>query len=397
MKHKHIFFLILWIDALILLLQTNELSISYYEASLLYANFSFLQLIIKFSLNLFGQNDFALRLPMIIFHLLSVILLYKISKKYLDNARDRLWLIAIFILLPGVISSALLINSAGLVIFGLLLFVYLYDNFSKHLTYILLFIFSLVDENFLYLFISLSIFSIFIKNNFFLIFNLFLSSYSLYLYGFNTEGLPAGHFLDSMGIYSAIFTPIIFIYLIYSLYRRYLTKKIDLLWFISSITFIVSLVLSFRQRVNIENFAPYLIIALPLAAKVFSSSYKVRLKMFRKKYKFIFILSLIFLLLNSIAVLFNKELYVVLDNPRMNFAYKMHVAKELAIKLKSQNINCISTEHKMSKRLKFYGITKCGTYTLIESNQLKNDLSGVTISYKNKLLYSANVTKMNNQ
>ena len=397
MKQKYIFFLILGMDALILLLQTKELSISYYEASLLYGDFSFLQSIIKFSLDIFGWNDYALRIPMIVLHLLSVVLLYKISKKYLDTLRDRLWLIVIFILLPGVISSALLINSAGLVIFGLLLFVYVYDNFSKQFTYLLLFIFSLLDANFLYLFISLSVYSIFIKNNFFLVFNLLLSLYSLYLYGFNTEGLPTGHFLDSMGIYSAIFTPIVFIYIIYALYRRYLTKKIDLLWFIPSITFIISMVLSFRQRVNIENFAPYLIVALPLAAKVFSSSYKVRLKMFRKKYKFIFILSLVFLLLNTVVVLFNKELYVFLDNPRIHFAYKMHVAKELATKLKLQNINCVNTEPKMSKRLKFYGIQKCNTYALIENHQAKKDSSSVTISYKNKLLYSANVTKINNK
>jgi hypothetical protein len=75
----------------------------------------------------------------------------------------------------------------------------------------------------------------------------------------------------------------------------------------------------------------------------------------------------------------------------------MHVAKELATQLKLQNINCVNTEPKMSKRLKFYGITKCNTYVLIENYQPKKDLSNVTISYNNKLLYSANVTKINNK
>ena len=100
---------------------------------------------------MFGQNDFALRLPMIVFHLLSSLLLYKISKKYLEKQKDRLWLLIVFILLPGVISSALLVNSAGLVIFSLLLFIYIYDNFSKEYTYPLLLIFAIIDGSFLYL------------------------------------------------------------------------------------------------------------------------------------------------------------------------------------------------------------------------------------------------------
>ena len=35
---------------------------------------------------------------------------------------------------------------------------------------------------------------------------------------------------------------------------------------------------------------------------------------------------------------------------------------------------------------------------MIQENDLKiNDISNVTISYKNKLIYSANVTKINNK
>jgi len=128
MKYRLIFFFILGVDILILFLQTSELSISAQEAAMLYGDFSYLQYITKASLSLFGTNDFALRLPMIAFHALSTLLLYKISTKYIKREENRLWLILIFVLLPGVISSALLVNSAGFIIFGLLLFVYLYDQ-----------------------------------------------------------------------------------------------------------------------------------------------------------------------------------------------------------------------------------------------------------------------------
>lgn len=80
MNHRYILFLILGVDAFILFSQTSSLSISYGESMILYGDFSFLQLIIKTSIYFFGQNDFALRLPMIVMHLLSALLLYKVSK-----------------------------------------------------------------------------------------------------------------------------------------------------------------------------------------------------------------------------------------------------------------------------------------------------------------------------
>ena len=131
MKYRIILFLILGVDAFVLFLQTSELSISYDEATLLYGEFSFLQLVVKASLSIFGTNDFALRVPMITLHISSAILLYIVSKKYIQREENRLWLILVFVLLPGVISSALLVDGAGLVIFGLLLFVYIYENYSK--------------------------------------------------------------------------------------------------------------------------------------------------------------------------------------------------------------------------------------------------------------------------
>lgn len=396
MMYRYILFLILGLDALVLFLQTSEVSISYDEALFLYGESSFLQLLIKSSLYIFGQNDYALRLPMIMLHTTSAILLYEISKKYLTDIRSRLWLILIFILLPGVISSAILINSAGFVIFGLLLFVYIYENYSSLWVYSLLFVYSVVESDFIYLFLSLIFFALHTKDKKLLIVNTLLFIISLLMYGFDITGAPSGYFLDIIGIYSAVFTPIIFIYVFYVLYRRYFTKEIDLLWFIASVSLLLSIILSFRQRVDIEHFAPYVILGLPLAAKTFVSSYKVRLKIFRKNYKTIFTLSLVFLLLNSFVVFFNKELYLFIENPKTHFAYKMHVAKELANELKRDKINCIKTDDVMALRLKFYGVNNCDAYILVE-NELKdvNRRSNVTISYKNKPIYKSYVTKIN--
>ncbi|MCW8896314.1 hypothetical protein [Sulfurimonas sp.] len=332
---------------------------------------------------------------MIVLHILSVVILYKISQKYVKSQRNINWLILLFVLLPGVMSSALIVNSAGLVLFGLLLFVYIYDNFSIKFIYPLLVAYLFIDGGFVYLFLALIVYSLYKKDKTFFIFNLVLFLISLSLFGIDTHGSPRGHFLDSIGIYAAIFTPIIFIYIIYVLYRRYLTKDIDMIWFISTVVFVFSLLLSFRQRVNIEYFAPYLILALPLIAQTFEHSYRVRLNIFRKKYKVVFIVALTLLLINSSVVFFNKYLYYVVDQPRKHFSYKMHVAKELAAELKARDINCISSDAKMTQRLEFYGVTKCNKYALEENTLESENLNGVTISYKNRLVYSANVTKLN--
>jgi len=397
MIHKFILLFIIGVDATILFFQSSEISISSREASMLYGEPSFLQSVIKSSIAIFGQNDFALRFPMVTLHVLSIILLYKISKNYVTQARNRIWMILIFVLIPGVISSALLIDSAGIVILGLLLFVYIYERYSQNLALILLLPFSIIDAGFVYLFAALFIYSVYLKNRAMLLISLSAFVISIYLYGVDAGGTPVGHFLDSLGIYSAIFTPIIFIYLVYILYRKYLTKEINLLWFIATIPILLSLVFSFRQRIEIEHFAPYLIIALPLAAQTFASSYRVRLKQFRTKYKVIFIISLLFLIFNSLVVIFNKELYILLENPKKHFAYKMHIVKELSVKLKEKNINCISTNSSMSKRLEFYGISHCSMYELKDITNSAKKYSSVTISYKDKVIYQANVTKINNK
>ncbi len=395
MSTRFILFLILGLDALILIFQIDELSISYNETLLLNGNFSFLQILIKSSILLFGQNDFALRFPMIVLHILSAILLYKISKKYLKVDRNRIWLVLIFVLLPGVISSAIILNSAGLILFGLLLFVYLYENHSTSFIYPLLIFYMLIDGSFVYLFMALALFSIYKKDRNFFLFNVVLFSISLLIYGIDTHGSPKGYFLNSLGLYAAIFTPIIFIYLFYVLYRRYLTKDIDILWFISTAALVFSLLLSFRQRVGIEYFAPYVILALPLVAQTFEHSYRVRLNIFRKNYKLIFIVSLAFLLINSSVVFLNKYLYQVIKEPKKHFSYNMHVAKELSHELKKRGISCVDTNMKMSKRLKFYGVTKCNNYLLQENYSDLINSESVTISYKNRVVYSANVTKIN--
>ncbi|MEA3228444.1 MAG: hypothetical protein U9P38_05145 [Campylobacterota bacterium] len=397
MSHKQILFLILGIDAFVLLFQTTELSISYKELLIISGDISFLQLLIKSSLELFSHNDFSLRLPMIVLHLLSATLLYAVSKNYILRDRDRLWLVVLFTLLPGVMSSAIVINSAGLVIFGLFLFLYFYQNFNHKYLYLLLIAFLFIERDFLYLFSSLIVYSIYKKENKFLILNTILFIASITLYGIDISGTPSGHFLESIGIYATVFTPVIFIYLFYVLYKKYLLKEFDILWFIASTVLIYSLLISFRQKIAIEDFAPYTIVALPLYAQTFIHSYRVRLKVFRKNYRNIFIFTFALLSIHSFIILLNKELYIFIEKPKKHFAYKMHIAKELSNALKSRDINCVSQKSKLLKRLEFYDIKNCKENIVEEIKLSQTTQNSVTVSYAKRLVYSANVTKLNSK
>lgn len=395
MKYRIIFLLIFGLDALNLILQTSQISISYRESLILYGDFSLLQLIIKSSIAFLGQNDFALRLPSILAHLMSVALIYDISKHYIKDPVNRLWLVSIFVLLPGVLSSAVVVDKAGFIIFGLLLFIWLYINSYKKTYYFLLVVYALSESSFIYLFLALAIYGLFRKKKELLIYSTIMLLISLYLYGVDAHGSPRGHFLDALALYAAIFSPIVFIYIIFVLYRKYLNDKEDIVWFISATGFLVSIILSFRQDIKIEHFAPYLIVALPLAGKKFINSYRVRLKEFRKTYRVMFQISLVLLLINAVVVIFNKELYLIIDNPKKHFVYKFHIAKELAEELKKDGISCVSTHYKMQNRLHFYGVTKCDKHKLGYFAYKSKNAKNVTISYKNKAIYNTYVTNIN--
>ena len=265
---------------------------------------------------------------------------------------------------------------------------------SRYYKYLLLFPIWFVSPSMIFLNFGLFFHAIKEKDYKFSILNLLLSLSSLYIFGFDTTGLPKGHFLDTLAIYSAIFTPIIFIYIFYVLYRRYVTAKEEVLWYISSTTLLISLSLSFRQRLHLEEFAPFILVALPIAAQTFFHSYRVRLKQFRGTYKTIFIISLIFLSLNATVVLLNKYIYYFLDNPKEHFAYDMHIAKDLAVKLKEKNITCINANNKkLQARLRFYGVGFCSENSISSTKQIDSDI--VTISYKGCKVYKTYVTKIN--
>jgi len=92
-------------------------------------------------------------------------------------------------------------------------------------------------------------------------------------------------------------------------------------------------------------------------------------------------------------LLFNKGLYLLLEDPHKHFVYHSHIVKELAATLKSKKIDCVSAESEsLQIRLKFYGIEECSQRVLYE---VPLDIrSDVTISYVGRIVAAYNVTKI---
>ena len=395
-KYDYYFYALLALVVFILLFVANTLSISYKEALNVFVNTSILSYITKVSLYLFGQNDIALRIPFIILYIFSVLLMYKITDNYFKYKSDRLISIIIFMFLPGILSASLLVNSAILVTFSTLLYLYYYKVTNKH-SYILLFIFLFIDNSFAILFLALFFYSLKdiksiedIKNkkNILIWISLLLFILSIFIYGFATDGKPRGFFLDTFAIYATIFSPLLFVYFFYSIYRAaFKEKEKSLIWYISTTALFVSLLFSLRQRVYIEDFAPYVLISLPFMLKIFFHSYRIRLKEFRKNHNIAISLVLFMLAINVILTFINKPLYLILPNPKKHFVYKYHFIKELAQELKKNDINFVSSDDKqLLLRLKFYGILQGNKY-FISLNEFVEHKKRIKISYYNRDLY----------
>ena len=395
MKTKAALAFILVLDLLFLLYGVHTLSISAHEAHIFFEGKGFLHYLVTASTQLFGQNDYALRMPFVLFHLLSIILMYNISKFYLKRDEDRILSVVLFVLLPGVVSSALLVNSASVSIFFTLLFIYLFLRKKELAYWSLLPLLVLIDNSFIILYFALVAYGIYAKNRPLMILSSVLFLLGLYMYGFAVMGKPRGYFLDTFAAYALVFSPLLFLYFFYTMYRILVREKKSILWVISFTALIVSILLSFRQRIIIEDFAPFVVVSIPLMVQVFVKSYRTRLPELRRSHNVMFVLVFSFLLFNFYGTYFNQFFYRFMEHPQKHFAYKYHVAYELAKKLHALGVNHIMIDdEKMQERLRFYGIEAGDGYRVVQ-NDTYHDSDSVTISYMNQPIISYSVSKLN--
>ena len=385
-------FLICLVDCAFLFYAANSLSISYNEAEIFFQKHSLLSYILKLSAHFFDQNDLTVRGVMIFFHIASVVLMYKVSKFYIKLEFDRIIAVLLFVLLPGTLASALIVNNAGICITIALLCIYLFHIKKKILFSLFFCLTFFIDGDFLIFYVGFFIFALYKRKPPLAWLSAILFLLTLCFFGFDTNGRPSGHFIDTFGTFAAVFSPFVFIFFVYTIYRIWVKEKKDLLWFISICSFCFCMIVSVRQRLELEQFLPFCVIATPLMVRVFFNSYRVRLPKFRKGHKICTSLVMLFLIFNWSAIIFNQVFYLFLSDPTKHLTYKFDVAKELADKLKEAGVQDIATEDaRLALRLKFYGIkTKSYSKNLLASADL-DEKSKFSIEKMGKVVANFNI------
>lgn len=373
---------------------TTQISISGQEANLFFAHSNITGAISYYTCQIFGTNDLTARLPFLLLHFASTIMLFELSKTVLLRNTDRIIAVMFYAFLPGVNIAALLINKAMIIIFLTLLFLLLMQKGFVRLMYLLLCLYAFTDNAFSILFLALIFYGVKLDDKKLIVINIILFGINMFLFGFDNGGKPKSMFLDTLGVYFAIFSPFVFIYFLFSIYKSFRAGSNQSVLYISFWALLFSLILSIRQKVQFEDFAPFVVLSVLFMVSTFFASYRVRLRPFRKGYKLLGYSLSATMLLTLIAIFCSKQLYPMLSNPAKHFAYNYHVAKELSIELKKLGITNITCRDKDTQlRLKFYGIDPGKEFVL--SKKTQEGAKRVSIIYTGTEIATYYVTKVN--
>lgn len=423
-KINALFCVILACDLAILAWIASGLSIDIFEANEFFYGKSLGASLARFGVWLFGQNDFGLRVLFLCAHALCVWLLFTLCKNILKTKKDALICACVFMAMPGVCAQSVQLSSSSLnlcLVLALCLAILraefweqnaknseriqckniksnefcieskkidsIESNIESNLKksrffWLLALLFGIIgglfSTAFGLVFLGILFYAIKNKNSRLLWSSFALFSLNAYLFGLGISGHPSGYFLDANAHLALIFSPIFYIFLIFSIVRFFspnlaknstsLPRKRPLLWYIVLVCFIFILLLSLRQRVDMREFAPLLLLAVPLVCAIFLNSFRVRLRRFNGRYYAIFVVFLIFLLPILGAFIFAKPLFLAFDNPQKHFGYRHFVAKELANELKKEGIFALKTNENLALRLKFYGIKEAKSPILWQKN-----------------------------
>ncbi|MDQ1325696.1 MAG: hypothetical protein QG564_820 [Campylobacterota bacterium] len=360
MKQQH-FWSILFIYIVAIFYLASTTPISPHEAKILYGPQE-----ISTTLMQWGEKAvdgfLGLRLFSIFFGMLSLGLFYQISQRYLNKKEDAYLATFIFMCLPGILTATSLANSAIIVLPIVLLFVLWHEKgYFVALIPLMLGLFFIHQASIIF-FVALFLYALMNKDKRLAVLSAsFLVAFLYLAKGIAIGGRPSGHFMEIFGLYAAVFSPLLFLYFFYVMYRILLREKKTLLWYVSFTALAFSLLLSLRQRVSITDFAPYVMIAVVLMLHVYNNSIRVRLPRFQKHYRRGFYAVMAMLIVNVLLIIFHKPLFYMMDDPSKHFAYRIYKPYWLAQTLKKQKLDCYdSKQQREGYQLRYYGISSCG-------------------------------------
>ncbi|WP_104697983.1 MULTISPECIES: hypothetical protein [unclassified Helicobacter] len=385
------FVLISILSIALLAFMISEISISDKEARNLFYNKHIFFGFLNFLNSYFEQSDYIVKAPLLILHFFNLMLLYGICRHTLKHKSHSLICILIYTALPGVNLSALLLFESSWIIFFTFLVGYIYTRYKKT-PWFLLFVLSFSIPDVIILFLGIAVFMLKNKNFKGFAFSLLCLGLNICISNFNISGRPQAYFLETLAQIAVLYSPLLFIYYVYSIYWGIIHKN-NPLSYIAGTGIVFCIILSLRQNINFYTLVPQSLIALPIMAQCFLNDLKIRLPQFRKQHYFSASIVILFLILQTGFIFGNKVTYFFSNKP--NFASSYYFAKEIATQLKRLDITAIRTQSiSLRLQLRYYGIKDNQNLLLISTKDKKS--ADIIVSYNNTPIYLFKIQKAPN-
>ena len=334
--------------------------ISPHEAKILYTSQDIVSYLMKTGQGI-SDTFLGLRLFFIGFGFIAIYLFYLLSRLHFSTYEDAYLSTALFMLLPGILTGMTLPNIAIIVLPLVLLFVLIYERgYFWSLPIIMLLLFFIHEASVIF-FVALFLYALRVKDRRLGIAAMaFLLAFIYLAKGIVIGGRPSGHFIDIFGLYATVFSPFVFLYFFYAMYRVLLQEKKTLLWYIAFTALAFSLLLSIRQKIHITDFAPYVMIAVLLMLQAYFHSLRVRLPMFQNVYRNAFRFVIATLLLNVVIVVTHQYTYYHFDLQDKHFAKRIYKPYESVKLLKAEGKECVGEAHGREKwQYRYYDMPLC--------------------------------------
>lgn len=306
------------------------------------------------------SNELGMRLFFLMLGFTNAYLFYRLTADFFTKEKERLLALYFYLMLPGVIVSTVLANDAVIIACLVLLFIY-FHMFEKPIFSLFpLFLLTFVHWSALYFYIIIVLYGLFQKKR-----EVFLSAMAAFLFyvifGVTIpEPTSGNYFFEMLGIYATIFSPLLFVYLFYALYKTLLRGEKTLLWYISFGTLIISFVLSLQERIKITDFSAYLMPGIMVAVHSYLGSLKVRLKRFQRAYRVSFGVIVFSLVFSSVAMLLHQPVYRIFGSKYYPIVASVYKPYDRVIKLKSSGKKCIQDPgQKVLYQMRYYGLNRC--------------------------------------
>ena len=305
-------------------------------------------------------NELGMRLFFLVLGFANAYLFYRLTADFFTREKERLLALYFYLMLPGAIISTVLANDAVIIAFFLLLYMYFYMREKPILSLFPLFLLALVHWSALYLYMILVLYGLFQKKKEVFWAAIVATVFYAMLGASMPEPVVGNHFFETLGIYATIFSPLLFVYLFYALYRTLLRGDRGLLWYISFGILIISLILSLQERIKITDFSAYLMPGVIVAVHSYLSSLKVRLKRFQKGYRISFLMLVASLVLSSLVMLLHQPVYRLLGPKYYPIVAAVYEPYDRAVSLKMKQKKCVEeSRQKVLYQMRYYGLDKC--------------------------------------